>query len=153
MFKRITYAVFILLSYFSFSQTDDIQWLTWEEAIRENAKKPKPIFVDVYTDWCSWCKKMDKETFKDKALIKYMNEHFYCVKFDAEQKEMIKYKGNKYEYTTYGKGGYNSLALALLNNQPQFPYFVILNTKEQIIRRLPGYQQKSGLMSVFKSLK
>jgi thioredoxin-related protein len=153
MFKQIALLFFLSFSLISLSQSDDINWLSWEEAIRENAKNPKPIFVDVYTDWCSWCKKMDKETFKDKTVIKYMNEHFHCVKFDAEQKEMIKYKGNKYEYTIYGKGGYNALALALLNNQPQFPYFVILNTQEQIVRRLPGYQQKSGLMSTLKSLK
>ena len=152
MLKKIIFIFLLCISFIGLSQSDEIKWLSWEEAIRENAKNPKPIFVDLYTDWCGWCKKMDRETFSDKAVIQYMNAHFHCVKFDAEQKEPIKYKGNKYEFVTYGKDGYNSLALALLNNQPQFPYFVVLNTQEQIIKRAPGYQKKSRLLSILKNL-
>jgi len=44
---------------------EQIQWMKFEEAIAANANNPKMILVDVYTDWCGWCKKMDKETFTD----------------------------------------------------------------------------------------
>ena len=62
-----------------------IKWYTWDEAIALNAKNPKKIFIDLYTEWCGYCKKMDANTFKDPEVAKYMNEHFYAVKFDAEQ--------------------------------------------------------------------
>ncbi|HLT51685.1 MAG TPA: DUF255 domain-containing protein, partial [Arenibacter sp.] len=48
-------------------KAQNITWLSWEEAVKlaETEKDPKKIFVDVYTDWCGWCKKMDKDTFQD----------------------------------------------------------------------------------------
>lgn len=144
-------AAFLLVCLFSFSQ-DQITWLTWEEAVQQNAKNPKKIFVDVYTDWCGWCKKMDKEIFTDKEVAKYMNEEFYCVKLNAEQKESIKYNGKEFKYVQAGNRGYNALALALLNNRPSFPSFIVLSLQEQVVKRLIGYQQKSQLLSQLKSI-
>lgn len=151
MRKIYLFLGFIVLTAYSMAQ-NEITWLTWEEAVQENAKNPKKIFVDVYTDWCGWCKKMDKEVFTDKSVVNYMNQNYYCVKLNAEQKETIKYKGKEFKYVTAGRRGYNSLALALLNNQPSFPSFVILNPQEQVVKRLIGYQTKSQLMSQLKSI-
>lgn len=151
MRKIYLFLGFIALTAHSLAQ-NEITWLTWEEAVQENAKNPKKIFVDVYTDWCGWCKKMDKEVFTDKSVVNYMNQNYYCVKLNAEQKETIKYKGKEFKYVTAGRRGYNSLALALLNNQPSFPSFVILNPQEQVVKRLIGYQTKSQLMSQLKSI-
>ena len=53
-------------------------------------ENPKKIFIDVYTDWCGWCKRMDNTTFKDSVMVKFLNDNFYCVKLNAEQKEDIK---------------------------------------------------------------
>ena len=71
-----------------------IKWMTWTEAMEKMATdaKPKKIMVDLYTDWCGYCKKMDRTTFQDKEVIKYVNEHFIPIKLDAEQKEIIKNK-------------------------------------------------------------
>ena len=54
--------------------TAQVNWLTWEEAQERNKKEPRKIFVDVYTQWCGWCKKMDKETFSNPEIIKYLNK-------------------------------------------------------------------------------
>jgi thiol:disulfide interchange protein len=37
-------------------QEDTVRWYTWEEAVKANAVVKKKFFIDVYTDWCGWCK-------------------------------------------------------------------------------------------------
>ncbi|MBK7335110.1 MAG: DUF255 domain-containing protein [Saprospirales bacterium] len=64
----------------------DLKWHTWEEAVAANKKEPRKILVDVYTDWCGWCKRMDATTFQDQTVMDYLKKNFYAVKLDAEQK-------------------------------------------------------------------
>ena len=64
---------------------EKIHWYTFAEATKLNKKHPKKIFMDVYTSWCGWCKKYDAVTFSHPVIAKYINEHFYAVKFDAEE--------------------------------------------------------------------
>ena len=63
---------------------EKVQWMSFEEAVAKNKLEPKKIFVDVYTDWCGWCKKMDAGTFNNPVVAKYLNEKYYNVKLDAE---------------------------------------------------------------------
>ena len=104
MMKKI-FSFIILLSYFSISscnaQTEHekydpngIHWMSFEQAVALNDKAPKKIFIDTYTQWCGWCKRMDASTFKDTAVVRYMNDHYYAVKLDAETKDTIRFKGN-----------------------------------------------------------
>ena len=85
----------LLLIAFSSSYAQKVKWYSFEEAVELNKTKPKKILVDVYTDWCGWCKKMDQNTFSHPVIAEYINKNFYAVKFDAESKEAIKFK----EYT------------------------------------------------------
>ena len=48
----------------------------FEEAVAKSEKAPKKLFIDVYTDWCGWCKKMDKTTFAETEVAKYINENY-----------------------------------------------------------------------------
>ena len=58
---------------------------TWEEAFAKAEETGKHVFVDAYTDWCYWCKVMDKETFTDEAIAAYLNEEFIPIKVDMEK--------------------------------------------------------------------
>ena len=73
-----------------------INWLTIEEAEALSEKEPRKILMDVYTDWCGWCKKMDKTTFADEQVAKYVNENFYAVKLKADSKDKVTFKGKEY---------------------------------------------------------
>ena len=66
-----------------------IRWLSFEEAVALHAVEPKKLFIDVYTDWCGWCKRMDKTTFVDSAVASELGGHFYAVKLNAERKELL----------------------------------------------------------------
>jgi len=140
------------LASFKNNEATSIEWLTWEEAINkvETDKNPKKIFVDVYTDWCGWCKKMDKDTFNNPEVAAYMTEHFYMVKMDAEGKEPIEYKGKTFKFVPQGRRGYHELAAALLQGKMSYPTVLFLNEKQQILSPVPGYQNAENFLKIAK---
>lgn len=116
-----------------------INWMTWDEAIEANKKNPKKIMVDVYTDWCGYCVKMDRNTFSDPNVIEAVNRDYYAVKFNAEQKEDIKFKNKKYSFVNGGRRGSHELAQMLLNGRMGYPTVVFLNDNAEVIQPVPGY--------------
>lgn len=118
-----------------------VQWMTFEEAVEKSKNEKRKIFIDVYTDWCGWCKVMDKKTFSDPEVARLLNENFYPVKFDAEQKEEIVFKGTTFKYVPYGNNGVHELAAALLNNQLSYPTVVLIEEDFASVSPIPGYQK------------
>ena len=144
-FLITTAALFISLN---FASAQQIEWMTWDEAVAANAKNPKKIFVDVYTDWCGWCKRMDKATFADKTVAKALNQDFFAVKFNAEQKEDIVFKGKTYKFVAGGRRGSHELARMLLQGRMGYPTVVFLNENVEVIQPVPGYQEPDAFMKV-----
>ena len=119
---------------------DTINWMDITELEAAMAEDPKPVFFDVYTDWCGWCKRMDKTTFKDPEVVALMNEKFHPVKFDGERKDTFTFRGHQFKFISNGRRGYNELTGALLNRQLSYPSFVALNEKFERITIIQGYQ-------------
>ena len=130
----------------------EVKWHTWEEAVAANQKEKRKIFVDIYTDWCGWCKRMDKTTFKDQRVAKYLNEHFYAVKLNAEQKDDIQFGGYVFSYKTLQRRGYHELAAALLDNKLSYPTTVFLTEDFKVDQRLPGYLDANKMLAVLTYL-
>ena len=147
--KRFALLLGVLSSTLVLAQ-EKIQWMSIEEAyaLTLNDENPKKIFVDVYTDWCGWCKRMDKATFQNPEVAAYMNEHYYNVKFDAEQKESIEILGNTFEFVPQGSRGYHELAAALLNGKMSYPTVVFMNPKFEMLSPVPGYQEATPFLKV-----
>jgi thioredoxin-related protein len=114
-----------------------IQWLSFEEAIEKNKKEPRKFFIDVYTDWCGWCKKMDKDTFSKPEIAQYVNKHFYAVKLDGEGKKPITVNGHTYNYNSEYRS--HELAVALLQGKMSYPTTVYLDEKLNMLSPVPGY--------------
>lgn len=119
-----------------------IKWHTWEEAIEKSKKNKKKIVVDIYTEWCGWCKKMDKITFAQMDIAKYINENYYAVKFDAEMQTPIILKGTEYKFVKSGNRGYHELAAFLLQGRMSYPTVVFLDEEFNIIQAIPGFQDE-----------
>ena len=118
-----------------------VNWMTFEEALLKSKTEKRPVFIDVYTDWCGWCKVMDKNTFNDPKVSKLLNEKFYAVKFNAEQREDVIFDGHTFKFIPNGRGGYHELAAALLNNQLSYPTVVFLDEEFKMLQPLAGYRK------------
>jgi thioredoxin-related protein len=130
------------------------KWYTWEEAVELNKKNPKKIVVDVYTDWCGWCKKMDKGAFSQTEVTKYLDDNFYPVKLNAEQKEKIVFGRDTFTFVETGNGrGVHTLAYALLDGKMGYPTLVYLDQDYRRIMVSPGFKEKDDLMKELKFAK
>jgi thioredoxin-related protein len=118
-----------------------VQWMTFEEAVEKSKTEKRKFIIDVYTDWCGWCKVMDKKTFNDPEVAKLLNEKFYAVKLDAEQTADIQFKGTAYKYVSSGRSGVHQLAAALLNNQLSYPTVVFVEEDFKSVSPIPGYKE------------
>lgn len=116
-----------------------VQWLTFEEAIAKNEESPRQIFIDFYTDWCGWCKVMDRNTFAHPEVAKILNNYFYPVKFNAEGKEPVQFMGQTYGFVAQGNRGYHELAASIMQGKMSYPTFVFLNEKYEIVAPVSGY--------------
>lgn len=122
-------------------QAGAVKWMTFEEAIEASKTEKRKIFIDVYTDWCGWCKVMDKSTFSEGNVAKMLNEKFYPVKFNAEQRADVVFAGHTFKFIPSGNSGVHELAAALLKNQMSYPTVVFLDENFAMIQPLPGYQK------------
>jgi len=122
--------------------------MSWEDAISQPVKKK--IVVDVFTEWCGWCKKMDKSTFRNPEIVKYVNENYYAVKFDAEYKNDITFKGKNYKFVKGGRNGYHELAAEILQGRLSFPTLVFLDENHAVIQPIPGFQDSGTFKQIMR---
>ena len=122
-----------------------VKWHTIEEVQELVKKEPRKIYIDMYTDWCGWCKVMDKKTFTDPKIADQLNTNFYAVKFDAEGKENVDFKNQTFRFVAQGARGYHELAAALMQGKMSYPTSIFLDENLNIIAPLPGYQKPDQL--------
>jgi thioredoxin-related protein len=139
----ITISIYLTTNTFAQTpSTAKIKWFDFEDAMADGKSKPKKYFLDMYTDWCGWCKKMDASTFVDPVIVEYMNKNFYPIKFNAERKDTVEFKGKKYmNANPTGSRSSHQLAQQLLQGRMSYPSFVFLNESGEIITTVPGFRK------------
>jgi len=128
------------------SESSAIHWTSFEEAVAKSQQTPKKMFIDVYTGWCGWCKKMDASTFTDPEVAKYINDNFYPVKFNAETQDTIHFMDKSFKYLPEYKT--NELAISLLAGKLGYPSYVFLDESFTLMGgAVQGYQAKNDMMA------
>ena len=137
---------------------NNINWISWDAMIQKRASDSvkKKVFIDLYTNWCGWCKRMDATTFSDPVIVNYINKNFYTVKFDGETKDTIVFNNHNF---------YNSIQLIksqiliqeekpiglhilYLDGKLSYPSYVLLD--ENLIRLMvyQGYKQVDEMLGI-----
>lgn len=132
------------------AQETKVRWYTFEEAVNLNKKEHRKIFIDVYTDWCGWCKKMEATTFTDPAIAKILNEEYYAVRFNAETNDTISFAGKNFINEGGRSRSPHQLAVALLQGKMSYPSVAYLNENNQLLTAVPGYYTADKLEPLLK---
>lgn len=130
-----------------------LNWLSIQAAADHANSDKKKFFIDVYTDWCGWCKVMDKNTFTDPNVIKALNERFHVVKFNAEQKQAITFKNKSYEWMNLGRNGVNMLAMELLKGNLSYPSYAYLDENKNLIKISMGFMPPDQFLKELSTVK
>lgn len=129
----------LIISFLSNPIQKSPDWKSFNDALKLAEKENRPLLINFYTDWCTFCKKLDKEVYADQEVIKYLNTHFIVSKVNAEDENGT---ANYKEYSL----SYPQLTHAF--GISGFPATVFMNAKAEYITRLPGYVPKDVMMIV-----
>ncbi|MFI1742909.1 thioredoxin family protein [Thalassobellus sediminis] len=155
--KKTIYILLIAVFTTVCTTAQEINWVSFEEALELQKKTPKKIMMDVYTSWCGPCKMLDKNTFHNEDVVKYVNEHYYAVKFNAEGNDVVNYKGKKFSNPNYNPALANRRnsvhELSRYFQVQAYPTIVFMDETGELIAPIKGYQQPAGLELYLKMFK
>lgn len=120
----------------SVSLAQQVNWITFEELVLKMRSDPKPVLIFIHTDWCMFCALQEHNTFGDPQVVKEINQHFYALRLNGEEKHDITFLNKTYRYRPTGaSSGYHELAelLARQNGVVSFPTTIILSKNFQVL--------------------
>ena len=138
---------FIFIAQLALAQ-NEVKWLTWEDAVEKSKVEPRKFLVDVYTDWCGYCKKMDKSTFQDEQVVKFINANYYPIKFNAEKEGDITLNNETYSLKKNGAKVYHELALEITYGKLSYPTFVFMDEHAKVIQPIAGYKDAQMFQAI-----
>lgn len=125
-----------------------VNWISLEQATELLKKEKRPVLIDLYTDWCGWCKVMDRKTYSNKKVATYLSEKFYTVKFDAESKASVRWQGKDFVYNTRYKT--HDLAIFLTNGNLSYPTTVVIYPDGSAPQVIPGFMEPGDFELIVK---
>lgn len=126
--------------------TGGMQWMTVDQMSEIKSPGSKKYLIDIYTEWCGWCKVMDKKTFSDPKVQEKLKDQYHLIKFDAERKDPVIFNGKTYEWQAGGRKGSNALAIELLNGRMSYPSLVYLDENLKPIKVTSGYKNPEQMI-------
>lgn len=78
-------ACFITGNYSRGASAKEINWFGFEDGIARGQTENKKIYLHFYANWCGACRTMENQTFKDPAVVAYINENFIPIKVNTDR--------------------------------------------------------------------
>ena len=136
-------------------EKDSIDWLSFEELEDSLAIKPKKVLIDFYTDWCTYCRKMDKVVFTKPAVIEALSDQFYTVRFNAETDAIITFGGQQFINDQIGqsRSPIHQIPQLLALREGRFvaPTLVLLDETFKVTSRYFQYMDSKKLLKALNS--
>jgi thioredoxin-related protein len=164
MKKTLLFAISLTFASISFSQQQSVmppvQWFSFEDALQVNAQRAtlglptKKIFIDIYTDWCGWCKRMDQTTMSHPVIADMLNKDWIPVKLNAERIDTVIIGDQIFVHENPGTRSPHQLTQALMQGQRGYPSIVLIDETGRPIQVLPGYKtapQLEMMLSFFST--
>ena len=132
---------------------ETLKTLTFTEVEKLQQENPKPIVVFISTEWCKICFGMKRTTFQNKDVIQLLNNNFYFIHLNGEEKETLLFYGKEFNYKPTGvKTGVHELAIALAGTDKRiaYPTTTILNTSLEITTQIVGYIKSREMKRILK---
>ncbi|HEY8659766.1 MAG TPA: DUF255 domain-containing protein [Hanamia sp.] len=153
MEKKVVFALIACWFIFCFAKVnpsakEKINWLSIDELNLKLKTESKPVLIDLFTNWCYWCKVMDKKTYNNPKVISYINEHFYAVKLNAETKDAIVWNNKDYQYNSQSK--LNDFTMYVTQGDVGFPTTVIFPEVKKQPASVPGFMEPKDIESILK---
>lgn len=138
--------ILLVLTAFTFKSTQtpkqELKWYSWNEGYAKAVKEGKIVLVDAYTDWCGWCKKMDRDTYTQPEIIARINQHFVPIKFNPEIKDVRYSVGD----TTFSP---QELYFMLTNgNSTGYPTTYFIYPKKMSLFLEAGYKDPTAFATI-----
>lgn len=111
----------------------------------------RPVLIFIHTNWCKYCVMMKHTTFKDERVIQLLNQHYYFVDFNAEDKRSITFNGASFAYKPTGVNtGVHQLAIELgtLNGVLSYPTTCLLDADYQIVHQFNHYLKNADIINI-----
>lgn len=106
-----------------------IAWVEYDEGAKIANETGKKLLVDVYTDWCTWCKKMDADVYTAADVRAQIEKHFVPVKLNAESNESVEFNGSSMTKIQFSR------AVGVTG----YPSTLFLNEAQEPITLVPGF--------------
>ncbi|MEO8516173.1 MAG: thioredoxin fold domain-containing protein [Flavobacterium sp.] len=147
--KKLLLVLFLFIGTLTI-EAQEIRWMSLDEALAKQKKYPKPIFIDVYTDWYGPCKMLDANTFHDPAVVDFITKNYYAVKFNAEGDSTVNYQGITYTNPNYDpnrKGRNSTHDLTRFFKVQIYPSMYIIDKKGNVQTSIMGYKTPEQLLN------
>lgn len=138
----------LLLSAAPPKEKQKTKWLSIQETGKLSQSQKRPVLIDLYTDWCGWCKVMDRETYANKNVSSYLADKFYPVKINAEGRQNITWNNKTYAFNPAYKT--HDFAIFLTRGQLSYPTTVIIPADGSAPQAIPGYLKPKEIEAILK---
>jgi len=117
-----------------------IDWRDWDRGLAEAHASGRPVLVDVYTDWCGWCRRMKADVYTRAEIREYLADHFVAVELNAEASNPARYEGRSF----------TSRSLAARFGVSGYPTTIFLRPNGEHLVNVPGYVDSGRFLTLLR---
>lgn len=133
-------AVWVVSMMLAVAASAQVNWTTVDKLGSLDLKENNKLgFIDFYTTWCGWCKKLDSDTFANDTVARILNKYYHAARFDTESKDDVTWKGDVYKTPDPTKKMVHSFTKKIIIGKVSYPTTVVLDKQMNVINVLPGY--------------